>query len=211
MTAMAAPARLPWLRAALVATAAAAVLLGSSASAAAPAPSLTYQDPAGDSASVTGSADILAVSYSTSGTGKGKAYVAKNLVVTMTLGAPPTSDGTTLYEVEATLPGCGSFSMSYIPGARLGGVNGFAQCGSEPDETGSTGTLFGFSAVVSGKTLTYRLPFKDLPGKLRVGDELYLLNAKTDLVEPVFGLIGPGTIGLPLYDTAKTSKFYTVG
>ena len=181
------------------------------AHAATPAPSLTYKDPAGDSTSVTGSADILSVTYGTSGTGKGKKYVAKNLVVTMALAAPPTSDGTTLYEVEATLPGCGYFTMSYIPGAKLGGVNGYAQCGSEPDETGSTGTLFGFATEVVGKTLIYRLPFKGLPGGLRVDDELYALNAKTDVVDPVFGLFGPSTVGQAFYDSAKTALSYTVG
>ena len=114
--------------------------------------------------------------------------------------------------MKGTISGCGDYSFSYIPGARLGATNGYAECGSAPDSaTGSTGTLFGFGAVSEGKTITFRMPLKDLPGKVRAGDEFLLINAETDLVEPVFGLVGVGTVGPPFYDSAKTTAEYVVG
>ena len=199
-------------RPAIVLAAVAALAFASSASAAGGPSTLTFKDAAGDNISPSAASDITGITFSTSGTGKGKSYVAKNLVVTMALGAAPTSDGTTVYQVQGTLPGCGYYSMQYMPGASLIQSSGYAECGSEPDETGSTGTLFDFSIEAKGNSLVFSVPLKAMPGKVAAGMTLSELSAYTDFVEPATGLFGPAAItGNAVYDTAATDASYKIG
>ena len=191
----------------------ATVSLAGSALAAGPN-TLSFKDAPGDNVSPSAASDITGVTYTTAGSGKGKAYTAKSLVVTLALGAAPTSDGTTVYDVHFSVPGCGAYSMQYMPGAELIQVSGYAECGSEPDETGSTGTLFDPSVEVKGNSIVYTVPLKTLPGKVAAGTTLTDLLAYTDFVEPATGLFGPaGLFGADaaVYDKASTTSSYKVG
>ncbi len=191
-------------RPAIFVAAASLVIVAASAGAATGRNALTFKDPAGDS--VAGKADIVRVQYSTTGTGSGKRYVPKTIVAKMTLAAPATTDGTTEYQVRFTVSDCGEYYMSYVPGTRIAGVFAFADCGSPPDDTGSTSTSFDFSPVVAGNSVTFRVNLKGLPGSVKPGAELMLLSASTELVEPATGIFPVAN-----YDQAKTSDEFVVG
>jgi hypothetical protein len=200
------------LRPALALTGVVAVVLASAAAAAPAGPkTLSFKDAAGDNISPGAASDITGVTFTTTGTGKGKKYVAKNLVVQLALAAAPDSNGTTIYEVDTQLAGCGAFTMSYSPGARLIESSGFAECGGDGTPTGS-GTLFDALPEVKGSTMTWTLPLKSLPGDVKVGSSFTKLYAYTDLVDPVTGLLGPAVIDNALaYDSAATDASYIVG
>lgn len=196
------------LRPAVLLAAVASLLLGGAAMAAGPQ-SVTFTDPAKDNVSPTASGDITAVTFSTTGLGKGRAYTAKNLVVTLRLGAAPGSDGTTQYQVGWSIDGC-EYYMQFAPGARVSPDFGYADCGSEPDATGDAGTSFGFLAQPKGNTLEFKVAIKELPNKVKLGTTFADLNAWADFVEPA-GFFGPASFGKPLYDVADTTKTYRLG
>lgn len=190
----------------------AAVVLASGAAAAPGGPAtLAYKDPAGDNRSLSKASDITSVSFSTAGAGKGKKYTPKSLVLTLSLAAPPTSDGTTVYAIESTLAGCGDFSVSYTPGASLLDSFNFAGCGGAGGATGD-GTSFDGVPEVKGSSIVWTFSLKSLPGPVKVGSTFTDINAYTDLVDPVTGFIGTSSlIGAALYDAAPTDAAYKVG
>ena len=200
------------VRPALVLVAVAAVGLAGSASAAPGPATVSFTDPAADNVSPSGGQDITGVTWTTVGTGKGKKYVAKSLVLTLTLAAPPTTDGTTLYGVDGDLGGCGDFYVNYMPGAQIGDTFNYADCGGDPSDPTGGGTSFDATPEVKGNTIIWTLPIKSLPGDVKVGSTFSGLNALTDFVDPVTGIIGSyGAGGPAIEDTATTDKSYVVG
>lgn len=201
------------VRPVLVLAAAAAVGLAGAASAAPAGPAtVTFTDPAGDNVSPGDGQDITGVTWTTAGTGKGKAYVVKSLVLTLTLAAPPTTDGTTLYAVDADLAGCGDFYVNYMPGAELGDTFNYASCGGDESDPTGGGTSFDAVPEVKGNSIVWTLPIKSLPGDVKVGSSFTGLNALTDFVDPVTGIFGSyGAGGPALEDTATTDKSFVVG
>jgi hypothetical protein len=197
----------------LAAAAVAALALSGTASAATTGPkTVTFSDPAGDSAAPVAGTDITGVTWTTAGAGAGKKYRAKSLVLTLTLAAPPAGDGTTLYAVDANLGGCGDFYVNYMPGAKLGDTFNYAACGGTPGDPTGSGTSFAATPEVKGKSIIWTLPLASLPGDVKVGSGFTGLNALTDLVDPVTGIIGSYGLGGPaLEDTAATDAPYTVG
>ena len=196
-------------RSAVLLSAVAAVCLAGSVLAAGPT-SLAFSDPAGDNISPSAASDITGVSFTTSGSGKGKSYRPKSLVVTLKLGAPPTSDGTTVYAIDTTLVGCGAFYLNYMPGATVLDNFAHAECGS----TSPTDTTGSFVAVpeVKGSSLVWTIPMRSLPVKVGPGSVFTEIRGYTDFVDPALSIFGPASItGVPLYDTAETDKSYTVG
>ena len=199
-------------RPALVLGAALALAVSTAASAATVGPgSLTFKDPAGDNVSPSSASDITSVTFSTVGTGKGKKYVPKSLVLTLTLAAPPTSDGTTLYGIDADLAGCGDFYVQYMPGARLLDSFNYADCGGGSADPTSNGTSFEGAPEVKGSSIIWTLPFKSLPAEVKRGTVFSKLNAQTDFVDPATSIVGPYTLtGEAVYDTAATDASFTV-
>lgn len=190
----------------------ASVSLAGSALAAGPR-TLAFADAKGDNVSPGAAQDITRVSFTTSGSGKGKAYTPKALVITLSLAAPPSEDGSTVYRVDAELPGCGGFYVSVVPGSPvLDPSFNYADCGSEPDELGGTGTAFDAVPEVKGSSFVWTISMKAFPKPMKRGDVLRGLSAYTDFVEPAFGIFGPaGVTGQPLYDTASTTAAYPIG
>jgi hypothetical protein len=173
---------------------------------------VTFADPAGDNVSPSAGQDITGVSWTTAGTGKGKKYVVKSLVLTLTLAAPPTTDGSTLYGVDADLAGCGDFYVNFMPGAQLGETFNYADCGGDPSDPTGGGTSFEAAPEVKGNTIVWTLPVKSLPGDVKVGSSFSGLNALTDFVDPVTGIFGSyGAGGPALEDTATTDQAFVVG
>jgi hypothetical protein len=179
---------------------------------------LTFADPAGDNISPSAASDITGVTWSTlmkgkkpgNGKGSGK-YTPTALVLTLTLAAPPASDST-VYAIDATLPGCGDFLLTYQPGATLESFN-FAGCGGDPsDPTTNGSSSFDGAPEVVGNSIVWTRPFNSLPGSVKPGTTFTDLNAYTDFTDPAVGLVSPSLIaGTPLYDTAATDKTYIVG
>lgn len=186
------------------------IALASAASAAVPN-TLTFADKVGDNTSPSKAQDIAAVTFTTTGAGAGKKYVPKALVITLSLSAPPSTDGTTIYEVAFDQPGCGQVYVSLVPGSPvLDPSFNYADCGSEPDATGSTGTAFDAVPDVKASTIVWTISLKSLPAPAKVGMTLTGLNAFTDFVDPAFGIFGPGAVTGPLYDTAATDKSFKI-
>lgn len=133
----------------------------------------------------------------------------KNLVVSLALGAAPSGDGTTQYQVGWSIGDC-EYYMQYAPGAKVSPDFGFANCGSEPDATGDSGTSFGFLVQPKGNSLVFKVLIKDLPNKVKPGMTFSGLNAWADFVDPS-GFFGPASVTGPLYDVATTTKTYKLG
>ena len=208
------------VRPALLLTAAAAVALASTASGAAPVGprALTFSDPAGDAAP-SGAYDITAVTATTSGvitkTGKGKSkgnavYTPKALVLSMTLAEAPSTTPGTLYEVDMETSTCGYLYVYFTPG--VDGSGSLVECGSEPDETGSTATNIEVEPVVTGKTITWTLPFSMLPKEIKPGTSVTDFQAYSTQVDPVTGVVGPYLVASDLnFDNATSDATYKVG
>jgi hypothetical protein len=185
--------------------------LATAASAAGPS-ALTFSDPKGDNVSPGAGQDITGVTITTTGTGTGKKYVAKDLVITLSLAAAPTTDGTTIYQVAFNQPGCGNVYVSVVPGSVvLDPSYNSADCGSAPDATGSTSTSFAAAPEVKGSSFVWTIPMKSFPAPITPGMTLSGVNAFTDFIDPAFGSFGPGAFTGPLYDTATTDTSYKVG
>jgi hypothetical protein len=82
----------------------------------------------------------------------------------------------------------------YAPGTAFAAVVGpgtvFMECGSAPDETGSTATLLTPKVTAVGDTITWFLPLKTLPKEIKAGSVITDFAAFTDVVEPVLGSLG---------------------
>jgi hypothetical protein len=185
----------------------------SAASAPAGPSTLTFADPKGDNVSPGAGSDIAGVTFTTTGTGSGKSYAPKNLVITLSLAGPPTTDGTTIYQVGADLAGCGDFYVSIVPGSPvLDPSFNYADCGSPADELGSEGTAFDAVPDIAGNNIVWTLPMKSLPAPVVRGTVFSALNAYTDFVDPVTGIFGPKAVTEEaLYDVAATDQAYKVG
>jgi hypothetical protein len=202
------------VRPALALAVVAAIAVAGSASAAPFAPkTLTFTDKAGDNVSPGAGQDITKVTWTTAGKGKGKKYAPKSLVITLTLAAPPTTDGSTVYGVDSQLPGCGEVYFQYMPGARLLDSFNYADCGGDPsDPTSGGGSSFDSVPDIQGNSIVWTVPFKAMPAEVKAGSVFEKLNAYTDFVDPATSIVGPySLVGVALYDTAETATPYTVG
>ncbi len=173
--------------------------------------SFSYTDPADMPAS--GGLDILSVTYSTLGKGKGKAYVPSTLVASMTLSAAPVKQAGVGYEVAAQVEGCGDVVFSYTPGTVASAVLGeallFLGCGGAADPTGSDSQILTPKFDITGSTLTWSMALKALPKQVRAGAVLTQLQSLVDVVEPAFGTrlleAAPG-----LLDTATSDRTWKI-
>jgi hypothetical protein len=194
------------IRIAAVASAGALLALAGSAHAAAPAPkSLVITDPSGDAAPLKG--DLVKVTYTTTGTKTKTSYTPKNLVLTIETADAIDTSGTTTYEVDAELGGCESgFNLYFTPGVDA------SEGGGCLNGSGTAITSEGVDGppVVNGKTITWTIPFKAVPGSLKAGAVISGINAYTGLVEPLTGIVGPYLIGF-VNDDATTDASYKIG
>jgi hypothetical protein len=188
-------------------------MVGSSSAVTAPS-KLSFTDAAGDALGTQKSYDITKVSFATKGvtTKKGKVvtYKPKSLVVSMTIaGAFATTAGAN-YEVDADVSGCGYANFTYTPGSlNAGGL--FTECGSPPDQTGSTATLYDFPPTVSGSTVTWDIPLSALSPEFKKGAVLSGLSALATQNDPAFGIIGAGAfVAEGNFDNAGTDRSFKI-
>jgi len=152
--------------------------------AAAPAPQII--DAAGDARGAQGSMDIVSGQFTTTGTGKGKAYKPTKFVVTLTLAAPPSSGPGLTYEIGAATSSCGDVVFTYEPGtpySALAGVNGWADWGDCPIRDDSPYELL--TPKVTGNTITWSFGMKQLGKGMKVGTVFSKFEARVDPSNPV--------------------------
>ncbi len=198
---------------AATATVAATASLAGAAGPKAPAPTTVITDPTGDARVLGSGYDLVAVTMVTKGKKVGKAYRPTDLLVTLTMAGPPTTQkGAALtVSMKTTACGNGSFMYSYTPGATLGNGDLFVSgCGTTtPGTSGLSEILSDVVPVVSGHTVTWDLPIAELGQDLPIGSTFSGFSASSDLNEPVFGIIGTGIFaGLASIDTASGSGTY---
>jgi hypothetical protein len=203
------------VRPVLVLVAAVSVGIAGAATAAPAGPNpLTFSDPAGDAVPTDAGNDILSVTVTTTGTtakaGKKSTYTPKALVVSMKLAAAPSPVLGTLYEIDAETSGCGTLSLYFTPG--IDGSGGYVGCGSAPDPTGSTSTSFSVVPEVAGATVTWTVPFSEMPKEMPVGSSISSFAAFSTQTDPATGIVGPYAVTDQLnYDNATSDATYKIG
>jgi hypothetical protein len=169
------------------------------------------KDATGDAVTQQADNDIVSVLWTTTGKGSGKAYVPKQLVVTLTLAAPPSSVPAFTYEVEATTDTCGDVLFTLEQGTPyqdVTGLNGWAQWGDCVLADDSNIELL--TAKVSGKTVTWAFSLKAIPVKL--GSVFSDFQARVDPSNPAIPLPSNSQGGeLGLIDAATGTGTWKLG
>ncbi len=172
-------------------------------------------DSPSDSKGGQASAEVVSATWSTTGDttvtkvrGKRRTtYTPKKLVVTLNLAGAPGS-APFGYEAGAEVAGCGEVRFTYTPGTVYSQIVSdsmlWYDCG-EPDETGSTLTLVTDVALKVGpKSLTWEYPIKAFPKAIRPGVVFSDFRVFADVIEPAFGLYGPGYFAEPIDEGTGT-------
>ena len=155
---------------------------------AAPAPQIV--DAKGDAVDADAGHDVHSVLFS---------KTKKGFAVTMKLGGPQSSRHGVNYLITAETTKCGTFSINWSPVTGLGSRDQITMPCGEPDATtGEPYTIINVAPTVSGNTLTWTFSKKMLPAELSKGDTLSGFTAGVDPNDPVFGIIGPGALSVPV-------------
>ena len=188
------------LRLAVLSAAAAVGVVASTAGAAGPVTTPQIVDPKGDAVGGQAPLDIVSVLFSTTGTGSGKRYVPKKLVLAITLAGAPNTSGAFAYNVETMTDTCSRIRFRYFPGTPIGGLVGdsYANFGS----CATDGGVF-LNAKVKGSVVTMEFALKgtglergsvleEFRATVDVSDPAGALTAGSELVRPGIGDIGTG-------------------
>lgn len=182
------------LRRAVLTCAAVALLAAAPAAIAKTVPKPQIVDPKGDSVAGQAALDIVSVQYSTTGTGAGKAYVPKKLIVALTLAGAPDKSGAVSYNLRAETDSCGVFRIKYSPGNVIGGLIGDTYA-----TFGSCAEGVFFPAKVKGSVVSFEFALKAI--KIDRGTEFSAFTATVDASDPAAALVGTdifgATAGLP--------------
>lgn len=177
---------------------------------AAPTTEPQVEDPAGDAVGGRAGTDIVSVLYTTEGTGKGKSYTPKKLVVTLTLAGPAVTDPGFTYEVEASTDTCGDVAFTFEPGTPYEGVtgrNGWAVWG---DCTVGDGAYELLTVKTKGDSVIWTFSLKATP--LEIGTVFEDFRARVDPTVPVVPLPSSETgTELGLIDGATGDGTWKVG
>ncbi|HVE74321.1 MAG TPA: hypothetical protein VNA30_04415 [Mycobacteriales bacterium] len=149
------------------------------------------KDAAGDAAGGQSGMDIVSVLYTTAGTGTGKRYVPKKLIVTMTLGGPVETRPVVNYEAEAKTEFCGDVTLTYAPGTpyeQTSGFNGWVRWGNCTVGDSTSDLL---TATADGKTVRWEFALRATP--IEVGTMFSNFRARVDPANPVLPLSSSDT------------------
>ncbi len=168
------------------ATVLAALLAAATALPSHAAPKPQISDAKGDAVGSQAGTDIVSVTWSTTGTGSGRKYVPKKLVVTMTLAGPAISQPGLTYETQAETGPCGTVTFTAEQGSPYStafGVNGWADFGSCNDSEGSNVELL--TIATKGNDIIWTWSIKQLPKELKLGTAFTNFEARVDPTNPV--------------------------
>jgi hypothetical protein len=99
------------------------------------------------------------------------------LVGTLTLAAAPAFS--TDFRIRMSAPGCKVYFLEYERTV-LGDVSYLRHTCTTVDAAGNGGATFlAVPAVVAGNTITWTVPVRDLPGKVKIGSVLSVTGAQT--------------------------------
>jgi hypothetical protein len=173
----------------------AAVASGAGLAGAAPPAKPLLTDPAGDARVLGAGYDIVSATLTTAGTtkkvGKRSVYTPKDLVASVTLAAPPSTQPGTQIKLSADTTACdgGSFTWYYTPsGGRLF-VYG---CGVD-DGLGKSES-FDLEPVVKGNTLTWTVSLKEFGADLPLKTLFSNFRAQSDQNDPATGEVGTALV-----------------
>ncbi len=178
-------------RTALAAAGLAVIGLVGSASAGTPsvgAKPLVITDPAGDSFGQPGD-DLVKMTWSTTGTGTGKAYKPAALVVAVETSGKVGATSSLQYNVEGTVAGCGDFYFYTSPGSALLDGSAFGSC-ADDDSVDFTNA----EVTSTDTTVTFTLPLGSVAG-FKAGNAISGLVGYVGIVDPVTGEFGPAFLG----------------
>ena len=173
-------------------------MLGAGPSAGAASPRLSLTDPVGDALDQRASMDISNLSFEVK---KVRPTDPKHsVIITLKLAAAP-EQRLVSYDVFADIPECGSFQASYtpntIPDTALPSSPASAYICTGQTGTGDSLVLFSPRFAVTKDTLTWTIALDSFPKAAREGGMLTNISARTQIADPIFGLEGNGTVGLP--------------
>ncbi len=162
---------------------------------AAPAPQIV--DAKGDSFDGNASHDVQSVLFS---------RTSKGFSVVMTLSGPQSTQQGVNYAISATTPDCGTFTINWTPSSALGSRDQITMDCGEASSTGEPYTILNVAPKAKGNQLTWTFNKKSFPAELKRGATFSDLAVAVDPNEPVFGIIGPQTLGLPVRLDEGTGK-----
>lgn len=146
-------------------------------------------------ASVAG-ADI--VSFTLSRRDDGRHVLA--LVGTLTLAAEPQLSAD--FRIRMSAPGCTVYFLEYER-TLIGDISYLRHTCTTADAAGNGGATFlAVPAVVKGRTITWTVPVRDLPGRVKVGSVLSVTGAQTSGDEVAIG---------PTLDEVVVHASYRIG
>lgn len=134
---------------------------------AAPTTAPQVKDPAGDAVGAQAGTDIVSTLFTTAGTGSGKSYQPKQLIVTLTMAGPVATNPGLTYEVQAQTSTCGEVQFTFEPGTAYEkgfGKNGWADWGNCLNGEDSGIELL--TATVDGSKIIWEFGIKAAPIKL---------------------------------------------
>jgi len=204
------------MRRSSIALALSAALLAAFASPGHAAP-FDYRDLKGDALLPEPGLDLLHVEYRTTGTGSGRRYVPRNLVLTVTAAGPIVRMPGVTYVMIAQTSTCGELKLQYSDGTAKALATGqpatvFAECGVD-----ATSSVLDAAAKVSGSKLELTLPLSTVPPELVAGTKLTEFQGSTEVRDPVVaGLpwaeFTDFPLGMPLaVDIAYSNGTWTLG
>jgi hypothetical protein len=180
---------------------------------------LVLTDASGDQLPQT-SGDITKLTYTTSGktvtrkVGRKvtKVYTPDTLLVTLETADPIDTSGTTTYEIDSTVAGCGEgFDVWFTPGVDASEGGGCTNA-DPADPTSFTYEGVDGPPTVSGSKMTWSFRFKAFSGQVKPGTIISEVHAYSALVEPLTGIIGPYLVDTALAnDNLESDSSYKVG
>ena len=168
------------------------------------------KDPAGDAVGGQAGTDIVSVLYTSAGVRSGKAYKAKELLVTMTLAGPALTTPGVSYEATATTSACGDVTLHLRARHAVREGDRAQRLGPVGSCDNGSGNIELLTATTAGNTITWEFGIKATPFKL--GTLFSTFRAEVDLTEPVvpFPASETGTnIGVP--DAASGNGTWKLG
>lgn len=147
----------------------------------------------------------MSVSYATKGTGSGRRYVPKELVVTLTLAGDVSRQPGIGFAVTASSSACSYLRIEYANGARRSSPATWRTFCGQPG-TNDLYTIAGTGSVVSGRTIVVTVPLRALPPDFRAGTTFEAFTASAELRDPL-----DATTSVTMLDEAGTSGRWKLG
>ncbi len=173
-------------------------------------PKAQVTDPAGDAVGTPGM-DVVSAVYQTTGTGTGKKYVPKKLVVTLSTAGPVEANPGVSFKLSAMTSTCGQVDFIYFPGtpySALVQVNAWAQWGDCLSKNANPeGNAELITASVRGNSIIWSFSIKGTP--LKLGTIFKDFRVYVDPCDPV--LCFPFGVDQGLIDAATGSGSWKLG